>query len=71
MEAIHVQLSYERRDVGVFEVLPNIVSKHVSSTCCTWNKVRWTHAKTLENSVDGDMTKLSLELDHEIKCCIL
>lgn len=29
------------------------------------------YASTLENSVEGDMTKLSLVLDHEIKCCIL
>lgn len=29
------------------------------------------YARTLENSVEGDMTKLSLVLDHEIKCCIL
>jgi len=29
------------------------------------------YARTLENSVEGDMTKLSLVLDQEIKCCIL
>jgi hypothetical protein len=29
------------------------------------------HARTFENSVEGDMTKLSLVLDQEIKCCIL
>lgn len=27
-----------------------------------------TYARTFENSVDGDMTKLSLVLDQEIKC---
>jgi hypothetical protein len=27
-----------------------------------------TYDKTFENSVEGDMTKLSFELDHEIKC---
>lgn len=30
-----------------------------------------THAKTLEKSVDGDMTKLSLLLDQDIRFCIL
>jgi hypothetical protein len=29
------------------------------------------YARTLENSVEGDITKLSLVLDQEIKCCIL
>jgi len=24
--------------------------------------------RTFENSVDGDMTKLSFELDHDIRC---
>lgn len=32
---------------------------------------RSTYASTFENSDEGDMTKLSLELDHEIRCCIL
>lgn len=27
-----------------------------------------TYARTLENSVDGDMTKLSFELDQEMRC---
>jgi hypothetical protein len=31
---------------------------------------RATHDKTLENSLEGDMTKLSLVLDQDIKCCI-
>lgn len=29
-----------------------------------------TYARTLEKSVDGDMTKLSLLLDHEMRFCI-
>lgn len=28
-------------------------------------------ARTLENSVDGDMTKLSPELDQDIRCWIV
>jgi hypothetical protein len=31
-------------------------------------KSRSTHARTFENSEDGDITKLSFVLDHEIKC---
>lgn len=27
-----------------------------------------TYDRTFENSVDGDMTKLSFELDHDIRC---
>lgn len=30
-----------------------------------------THASTLEKSVDGDITKLSLLLDQDIRFCIL
>lgn len=26
---------------------------------------------TLENSLDGDITKLSFVLDHEMRCCML
>jgi len=29
------------------------------------------YAKTFENSDDGDITKLSFELDHEMRCWIL
>jgi hypothetical protein len=29
-----------------------------------------TYARTFENSEDGDMTKLSLLLDHEMRCWI-
>jgi hypothetical protein len=30
-----------------------------------------TYERTLEKSLEGDMTKLSAEGDHDIKCCIL
>lgn len=30
-----------------------------------------TYASTLENSLDGDTTKLSFVFDHEMRCCIL
>lgn len=32
---------------------------------------RSTYDRTLENSLEGDMTKLSLLLDHEIRCWML
>lgn len=32
---------------------------------------RSTYAKTFENSEDGDMTKLSFVLAHDIRCCML
>lgn len=51
----------------MFEILP----VHISPMVSTWNKLSWTHAKTFENSDDGDITKLSFVLDHEIKCWML
>lgn len=36
-----------------------------------WKKRLGTDARTLENSEVGDMTKLSLELDHEMRCWML
>ena len=38
------------------------------STIWTPDDMSLTYAKTLENSEDGDMTKLSLLLDHEMRC---
>lgn len=35
-----------------------------------WKQTEKTYARTLENSEVGDMTKLSFEFDHEIKCWI-
>lgn len=34
-------------------------------------EIEITYANTLENSEVGDMTKLSFEVDHEIRCWIL
>lgn len=36
-----------------------------------WNSSGYTYDSTLENSLDGDMTKLSFVLLHEIKCWML
>lgn len=30
-----------------------------------------THDRTFEKSFEGDITKLSAEFDHDIKCCML
>ena len=30
-----------------------------------------THDNTFENSFDGDITKLSFDADHEMRCCML
>ena len=30
-----------------------------------------THERTFEKSLEGDMTKLSAEFDHDIRCCML
>lgn len=50
----------------MLEVLPKTVS------LATWYLTSsGLYARTFENSEDGDMTKLSFVLDHEIKCCML
>ena len=43
------------------------------STLHNTGKKGWgsTYDKTFENSLEGDMTKLSLVLDHEIRCWML
>jgi len=33
--------------------------------------VKATYERTFENSLEGDITKLSLVLDHDIRCCML
>ena len=42
-----------------------------TTTCARGRHFDRTHAKTFENSEDGDMTKLSFVCDQEIKCCML
>lgn len=37
----------------------------------SWHEGSSTHERTLEKSLEGDMTKLSAEFDHDIKCCML
>jgi hypothetical protein len=66
VEAVHVELAHERRDIGMLEVLS---MRRVSDIVGVISRV--TYARTFENSVLGDMTKLSLLVDHEIRCCIL
>ena len=67
MKTIHIQLPDKRRDIGVFKVLPAIRLVHLSLV----RSQGWTYASTLENSLEGDITKLSLEFDQDIRCCIL
>ena len=81
MEAVHVQLPYEGRDVGVFEVLagharywlatelqqPKVTAERGSRPA---EGKGGTYASTFENSCEGCMTKLSAEGVHEIRCCI-
>ena len=68
VESIHVELSYKRRDISVFEVLA--AARHMSAGSHLCRQAE-TNARTLENSDVGDMTKLSFVLDHEIKCTML
>lgn len=65
VKSIHIQLSYKRRNISMLEILPVTCEQLYpkQNKCCT-------HERTLEKSLDGDMTKLSAELDHDIKCCM-
>jgi hypothetical protein len=64
VKAIHVQLSYKRRNICVLKILSVIGELRSSDD-------RSTYDKTLEKSLEGDITKLSAEFDHDIKCCML
>jgi hypothetical protein len=68
VKSIHVQLSDEGGDIGVLEVRAARVSE---SLIGRGSRADSTHAKTLENSDVGDMTKLSLVPDHEMRCWML
>jgi hypothetical protein len=65
VEAIHIQLAHEGRNVGVFEILTRIYKQ-----LFLWRKFG-TYERTFEKSLDGDITKLSAELDQAIRCRIL
>ena len=65
MEAIHIQLAHEGRNVGMFEILTGRYKQLV-----LWRKFG-TYERTFEKSLDGDITKLSAELDQAIRCRIL
>lgn len=64
METVHVQLPNEGGDIGVLEIL----TIEGSQRTCKIARKSGTDAKTFENSEVGDMTKLSLVLDHEMRC---
>jgi hypothetical protein len=71
MKTVHIELSDERRDISVFKVLTG--EANISTTLQDAKRFQGqgTDARTLENSDVGDMTKLSLVPDHEIRCWIL
>lgn len=64
MKAIHVQLANEGGDISVLEVRSARPVSYIKSGPSS----RRTYDKTLEKSLEGDMTKLSLVLDQEIRC---
>lgn len=68
MKPIHVQLAYKGRHISVFKVLTVLLLALFfvfTLTMCI------PYLRTFENSLVGDTTKLSLDGDHEIKCCML
>lgn len=68
MKTIHIELSNERRDISVLEILTKEVDISNQATICEALSKGGTDARTFENSDVGDMTKLSLVLDHDIRC---
>jgi hypothetical protein len=65
VKPIHIQLSNEGGDIGMFEVRSARVRDEFIG------KEDSTHARTLENSDVGDMTKLSFVPDQEMRCWML
>jgi hypothetical protein len=68
MKPVHIELSNERRDISVLEILTNEANISNQATICEALSRGETDARTFENSDVGDMTKLSLVLDHDIRC---
>lgn len=66
MKPVHVQLADKGRNVGMFEIRP---SRGLAGARSYYTSIAY--AKTFENSVEGDMTKLSLDWDQEMRCCML
>ena len=65
VKSIHVQLSYKRRNVCMLEVLA------VACERGSMNANIQTYERTFEKSLEGDIMKLSAELDHDMRCCML
>lgn len=70
VKPVHVELTYKRRDVGVLKILTKgaRVSKFVRPKAVCRGVA---YDNTFEKSAEGDMTKLSADDDHEMRCCIL
>lgn len=65
MKTVHIELSDKRGDIGVFEILTGAVLAAIS---IARHRTGITNARTFENSDVGDITKLSLVFDQEIRC---
>jgi hypothetical protein len=70
VKPVHVELAHEGRNVGVLEILAigRLATPHLVGKVNAIMGGMETDARTLENSEVGDMTKLSLLLDQDIKC---
>jgi hypothetical protein len=71
VKSVHVQLSNEGRNVGVLEIRPAGALSIARPDTSQGGIGTGTYDRTFENSLEGDMTKLSLVLDQEIKCWML
>ncbi len=66
VKAVHVELSNEGGNIGVFEVLPATYQPCSIPLLC-----ELAHERTLAKSALGDIMKLSLLLDQDIRFCMV
>lgn len=71
VKAVHVELSHKRRNIRMFEVLSRGPKVSIPFITRGWTVKGKAYDNTLEKSAEGDMTKLSADEDHEIRCCML
>jgi len=71
MKAVHVELAHKGRNIRVFKILSRIPKVSIWLIIRGWMSKGKPYDNTLEKSAEGDMTKLSADEDHEIRCCML
>lgn len=71
MKTVHVELTHKRRNVRMFKILSRGLKVSTLVIPRGLTAKGKAYDNTLEKSAEGDMTKLSADEDHEIRCCML